>query len=158
MCFSLFSKFTKIACQYLYLFRSVVSLTNSYGELLNSYSYEAFGSVTRKTEKVINDFLFIGQWGAISSEEVPNLCYMRARFYDAEEGRFMSIDPISFRGRSHNLYVYANNNPKSFVDPKGTIVPILVPGFIGAVVNAAVYGITETFFGNGPTKAGMAND
>ena len=135
-----------------------MSLTNSFGELLNSYSYEAFGSVARKTEKVINGFLFIGQWGAISSEEVPNLYYMRARFYDAEEGRFMSVDPISFRGRSYNLYVYANNNPMSFVDPKGTIVPILIPGVIGAASSAAVYIVDKRLSGERPTIAGMAND
>ena len=123
---------------------------------INSYTYNTFGIVSWKTEMIENEFLFMGQWGVVSSKEVPNVCYMRARFYDAEEGRFMSMDPILFRGKSRNLYVYANNNPVTFVDPKGTIlfIPVLIGAGIGGLVNVGVYYGTQSLLGEETTYGG----
>ena len=119
---------------------------------INSYTYNTFGIVSWKTEMIENEFLFMGQWGVVSSKEVPNVCYMRARFYDAEEGRFMSMDPILFRGKSRNLYVYANNNPVTFVDPKGTV--IFIPALIGGLVNVGFYYGTQLLLGEKTTYGG----
>ena len=47
---------------------------------------------------------------------------MRARFYDPRMGRFLSADPIGFKGGS-NWYRYANGNPVMLSDPFGTSVP-----------------------------------
>ncbi|PKK88218.1 MAG: hypothetical protein CVV64_19660 [Candidatus Wallbacteria bacterium HGW-Wallbacteria-1] len=44
--------------------------------------------------------------------------YNRHRFYSPALGRFVSKDPISFRG-GHNLWRYADNNPMRWVDPLG---------------------------------------
>ncbi|HID69421.1 MAG TPA: hypothetical protein EYP35_02920, partial [Desulfobacterales bacterium] len=41
------------------------------------------------------------------------------RYYDPVTGRFISEDPLGFRGGDVNLYVYASNNPVLFVDPLG---------------------------------------
>jgi len=51
--------------------------------------------------------------------EPGGLYYMRARYYDAETGRFISEDPIGFAGGDLNLYAYVANNPVLFVDPDG---------------------------------------
>gem|GEM_PF-3947841 len=45
---------------------------------------------------------------------------MRARYYDADIGRFISQDPIGFEGDDVNLYAYAGGNPLRFIDPTGT--------------------------------------
>ena len=56
------------------------------------------------------------------------LNYMQARYYDPLIGRFMSNDPVGFRGiHSFNRYAYANNNPYKYIDPDGeTAVEIVL--------------------------------
>jgi RHS repeat-associated protein len=41
--------------------------------------------------------------------------YLRARYYDASTGRFLSQDPVPLLQR----YAYANDNPANLVDPSG---------------------------------------
>ncbi len=48
------------------------------------------------------------------------MLYYRARFYDPQLGRFISEDPIGFRGGDVNLYVYVKNQPLGSIDPAGT--------------------------------------
>jgi len=43
---------------------------------------------------------------------------MRARYYDANLGRFISEDPIGHNG-GLNLYAYVGGNPVMLVDPSG---------------------------------------
>jgi len=42
-----------------------------------------------------------------------------ARDYDPMVGRWVSKDPILFRGRQTNLYVYVTNDPINWLDPDG---------------------------------------
>jgi len=44
--------------------------------------------------------------------------YARARMYDADNRRFMAIDPIK-DGLNH--YLYTNNNPILYIDPSGLV-------------------------------------
>lgn len=50
--------------------------------------------------------------------------------YNPETGRFLSEDPIGFKGGDFNLYRYVQNNPIRYNDPHGLFVPppfIIVP-------------------------------
>ena len=73
--------------------RSVVSVANSEGETENSYAYNPFGKVLHQTERVRNIYLYIGKLGVICDEELENMFMMRARHYDAQHGRYISLDP-----------------------------------------------------------------
>jgi RHS repeat-associated protein len=67
------------------------------------------------------DFLF-GYTGRERDKET-GLWYLRARYYGAPVGRFLSEDPISFRARDPNLYRYVGNSPTNVTDPSGLQPP-----------------------------------
>lgn len=48
-----------------------------------------------------------------------SMAYYRARYYDPSIGRFLSEDPIRFKGSGTNLYAYVGNSPTSLKDPYG---------------------------------------
>ncbi len=54
-----------------------------------------------------------------SVNDLAGLYYNRARWYDANIGRFISEDPIGFGSSDTNLYRYAGNDPVNFRDPSG---------------------------------------
>lgn len=59
-------------------------------------------------------------------DSTTNLIYMRARYYDADIGRFYSNDPVGFvedRSASFNRYSYLSNNPYFGTDPTGMYGP-----------------------------------
>ena len=112
---------------------STVAITDSSGNIVNKYAYDAFGSVLKSEEQITNSFKYVGMFGVM--DEGNGLLYMRARYYDPEVGRFINKDPIGLVG-GLNLYAYVGNNPVNYVDPSGhfTVVEILIALNILAVL------------------------
>lgn len=94
---------------------SVTSLTGSTGEVLNSYTYDAFGNVSSSTGSFVNPFLYTGR--ELDSE--TGLRYYRARYYDPTIGRFISEDPLRFLSGVDDFFAYVSNNPVILKDPTG---------------------------------------
>jgi len=97
---------------YYYLFDglgSVVGVTDSSGNLVNTYSYDPYGNTTSVSEQVPNSFRYIGAlWDASTG-----LYKMGERYYDPSIGRFTQLDPLG------DGYGYASADPINFIDPTG---------------------------------------
>ncbi len=70
------------------------------GAVLNSYKYDIFGKLAYSSEQVRNIFKYSGLLGVIQDEELRDIYMIRARHYDAQHGRFISLDPF---GEAFNL-------------------------------------------------------
>ena len=93
-----------------------VAMTDSNESIVNKYAYAPYGQMLGKEEAVLQPFTYVGQYGVMTGAD--NLYYMRARYYDAEIGRFISEDPIGFDG-GVNLYAYVGGNPVVLIDTRG---------------------------------------
>ena len=101
------------------LIGSVSILTDANGTILNKYAYDTFGNILTSTETIDNQFQFVGSDGVICDLGPQSLYYMRARYYDASTGRFISEDPLGLSAGDSNLYRYCRNNVIQNVDPAG---------------------------------------
>ena len=87
------------------------------GEL--SYEYDDFGETEINGNSAFrNEICYTGG----IYDETMGLYYLNARYYDPENGRFLTED--TYRGElkepdTLHLYVYCKNNPINYVDPSG---------------------------------------
>jgi RHS repeat-associated protein len=93
-------------------------LTDTQGQVLNAYGYEAFGETVSQSGPASNKYQYAGeQFDAAIGDY-----YLRQRFYDTSSGRFGRMD--AYEGRigspsSLQKYLYAHSNPIQFIDPTG---------------------------------------
>jgi RHS repeat-associated protein len=99
------------------------ALSDASGNLAGSFGYESFGNLTSGSAST--RYSFTGR----EADSETGLLYYRARWYDPQQGRFISQDPLGFIRRDQNLYVYVRNNPLRYVDPEGTN-PLLVAALV----------------------------
>lgn len=92
---------------------STNGLADASGNLTASTNYDAFGNATNV------NFPTRYQFTGREHDNFTGLHYYRARWYDANLGRFISEDPIGFAGGDVNLFAYVQNNSLNFTDPKG---------------------------------------
>ena len=103
-------------------------LTNSSGDMMEQYEYDAFGqpyfydamgnptTVNGQPDSPFgNRFLFTGR------ERLSDLHLydFRNRMYQPELGRFLQPDPKEFAAGDYNLYRYCHNDPVNKSDPFG---------------------------------------
>jgi len=102
---------------------SITVVTNGNGTMVERYAYSAYGTPTitdasgtgRTTSEISNRYLYTGrEW-----EEAMSLYHYRARLYDNVVGRFVSRDPIGFRGGALGLQEYVGGRPIHKVDAMG---------------------------------------
>lgn len=97
-----------------------LALTNPSQTITESYGYSPYGLTAASNVGSSNPFRFTGQLGVM--DEGNGLHFMRARFYAAGTGRFLSIDQKAGSGMSAqtlNRFAFVTGNPLSYVDPSG---------------------------------------
>ena len=99
---------------------STIALTNASGTVTNTYVYDTYGTVTKKTGTLTVLFLYNGRDGVVTDSN--GLLYMRARYYSPQLKRFINADVVVGsiqESPTLNRYAYVNGNPISYVDPFG---------------------------------------
>ena len=108
---------------------SVYAVTDEIGQIEESYLYDPYGNVT--VFDANGDPVPLNAWGTAHSaignpyqftgrrfDEETGLYYYRARYFDDEQGRFISRDPLGYVD-GMSLYEYVMSNPINFTDPRG---------------------------------------
>ena len=115
------------------------------------YAYTPYGRSLGSTNPagtnaIKNAYLFGGSQGVMCEEEgVPGLYFMRARYYSADAGVFLSTDPVQNIGPTWQpiAYAYANSNPLKYNDPKGEFWNFIIGAIVGFVSDVIVQTVIE---------------
>jgi RHS repeat-associated protein len=94
---------------------SIRDIIDAKGKVIGHREYNAFGKVTRNTGKA--ECIF-GYTGKIFDNQT-HLQWNINRWYDANVSRWISEDPIGFRGRDRNLSRYVGNKTTTNHDSRG---------------------------------------
>ncbi|HAS40555.1 MAG TPA: hypothetical protein DCS93_08750 [Microscillaceae bacterium] len=114
---------------------SIRAITDEQGQVKTMLDYTAFGEVLANAygDLSLARYRFTGQeW-----DEETGLYNFQARLYDAQLGRFYSIDPVL---QYTSPYLYCGNDPINLNDPSGELAflaIILIAAAIGAALGAA---------------------
>ncbi|MEK5389038.1 RHS repeat-associated core domain-containing protein [Margalitia sp. FSL K6-0131] len=101
----------------------VIALTDSEGAVVTKYEYDEWGNsinIEEKDEVKDNPFRYAGY----QYDQETGLYYLIARYYQPQQGVFLSVDPDSGdldNPLSQNGYSYVENNPIHFSDPSGDV-------------------------------------
>ncbi|HEX7155000.1 MAG TPA: PKD domain-containing protein [Thermoanaerobaculia bacterium] len=107
---------------------SVRFLTDASGAITDTYDYDAFGTLIRRTGTTQNDYLWLGE----QYDADLGVYYFRARWYDQATGRFWSTDPeLGTTGDPLTLhrYLYSAHDPLNKSDRSGRT-------FVGTMMTA----------------------
>lgn len=93
---------------------SVGGITSAAAAVENSYVYGVWGGIRSQTGSLGNSFGYTGREFAEAGS-----WFYRSRYYSSSLGRFLSEDPLRFRGGSSSFYSYVYNGPLMWIDPLG---------------------------------------
>ena len=102
----------------------VINILNSSGQVVVTYTYDAWGKVLSVTGSLastvgqINPFRYRGYY----YDTETGFYYLQTRYYDPEVGRFLNADGIVGANGGvlgYNMFAYCNNNPVMGYDPTG---------------------------------------
>lgn len=93
-------------------------LTDKWGSVAGTYTYDPYGAVTATTatEQVTNSLGFAGQY----RDSESGFYYLRARYYDPTTAQLVSRDPLA--SMTGEPYGYVGDNPVNGADPSGLCV------------------------------------
>ena len=103
---------------------STRAVTSSNGDIQEAYGYDAYGMMLGGNPSLTNrkqtNLLYSGEQYDNGLQQQ----YLRARYYDQNNGTFNRLDPFKGKGRdpqSFNKYTYVHGDPVSNIDPSGLL-------------------------------------
>ncbi len=128
-----------VICYHADAMANIIALTGTTGTNLAQYAYTPYGrslGSTNLQSQISNPYLFVGSQGVM--EELPSLYFMRARYYSAEAGVFLSTDPVKKIGPTWQptAYDYAAGNPLTYSDPKGEFIWTLTRMLVNVIIES----------------------
>lgn len=108
--------------------KSTLALTDSNGNVTDTYAYSAFGDVIALTGSTTNPFQYLGKKQYYLDAETGDYS-VRRRSLSSAWSQWTSKDPLTLvalyfsaiASRLNSAYVYARNNPIRFIDPSGYV-------------------------------------
>ena len=124
----------------------VTALTDDVGEVTYNYKYDPYGVEISEpgASESMNPYRYCGEY----FDEETGFTYLRAGYYDAKIGWFISEDPAL---DGLNWYAYCGNDPVNGIDPSGemAIDPATIDKVIGVIGGIAA---TVWVVGSGVAK------
>lgn len=137
-----------LVCYHADAMANIISVTGTNGTNLIQYAYTPYGRSLGSSnwQSSISDqpFTFVGIQGVM--EELPTVFFMRARYYSAEAGVFLSTDPVKKIGSGWRpvAYEYVRCSPSQGIDPTGEDVdPLLVGGVVYGFLKRITFDVME---------------
>ena len=123
---------------------STRSLTNSDGEMTQTYNYHPFGDGIGHPGELATNHLFTGEY----FDQNLSYYYLRARYYAPAMARFTGFDPVEDAANKLHKYAYCGNDPLLFCDPLGTwtIIELKVTAIIVSIVAGIALGSFKALY------------
>ena len=96
---------------------NVTQIVDNSGNVVATLQYDAYGKQVASTGANDTPYGFGGQAGYYTDSET-GLSLATYRYYDPNEGRWLTRDPIGYLG-GMDLYAYCDGNPVGAIDPSG---------------------------------------
>jgi RHS repeat-associated protein len=111
---------------------TVDTIADGEGAVVDKRTFDSFGRILSETNPSVSfRYGYTGRELDLES----GLNYYRARYYDSNVGRFISVDPIGFAAGDTNLYRYVGNSSTNATDPSGEFWNFVAGAAIGAVLD-----------------------
>jgi RHS repeat-associated protein len=94
---------------------TIRDIIKSDGTVVSHLGYNAFGKLISETK---NELFFFGYTGKLFDQS-SELQWNINRWYDSKVGRWMSEDPIGFKGKDINIFRYTGNDILNKIDSMG---------------------------------------
>ena len=92
-------------------------LTDSSGNVTDTYLHDAWGNLVASTGTTVNPFKWVGKYGYYTDDSTGHV-YVRARMYQPTVARWKSVDP-GFGMPSAWGFNYSACTPIAIIDPSG---------------------------------------
>jgi RHS repeat-associated protein len=113
---------------------STIALLDDKQKITDTFSYSPFGELKSRTGSTPTPFQYIGTRGYYTDPN--NRIYVRARTYQPNYARWMSVDPL-WPGES--AYGYARGNPVRWIDFSG-MLPLIHQQSVSEILDCNKFG------------------